>query len=67
MSFRIKTTYKEPKKNVQKSTSKSNDIDSGISSISALLYGEETERKVNRKNTNEGLRIKTCLNSEDYY
>lgn len=68
MSFRVKTTYKDPKKsNTEKNTLKSSDVDSGVSSISALLYGGETETKEIKRNTTQGLRIKSCVDSEDYY
>jgi hypothetical protein len=65
MSFRVKTTYKSIKNSDQKNTIKK-DVDSGISSISSLLYGD-TETKEPKKISTQGLSIKLNTNSEDYY
>ena len=66
MSFRVKTTYKSLTKSQSKNIQKNNEIDSSVSSISSLLYGN-TEKKENKKVSTGGLRIKLSTDSEDYY
>jgi hypothetical protein len=66
MSFRVKTTYKSTKNSQEKNSIKNKDVDSSISSISSLLYGD-TETKEPKKISTQGLSIKLNTNSEDYY